>query len=146
MMPKADVVDLSSSDTEALLDSLFVSPACDSAVSRPCMGSDGDSFEDWPKANDIVTSVYVALSPDSLTSHAPTIGSPCDGRKSCIGDSPVHELRSQLTSMKKTQRRKPALSCAPWKRSKKAMVDVECALEMPAPRGISLSVADFDRS
>jgi hypothetical protein len=34
-MPKADVVDLSSSDTEALLDSLFVSPARDSLVLCP---------------------------------------------------------------------------------------------------------------
>jgi hypothetical protein len=34
-MPKADVVDLSSSDTEALLDSLSISPARDSLVSRP---------------------------------------------------------------------------------------------------------------
>jgi hypothetical protein len=56
-MPKADVVDLSSSDTEALLDSLFVSPARDSSVSRVRTGSDGDLFEDWPDANDFAMNV-----------------------------------------------------------------------------------------
>jgi hypothetical protein len=48
-MPKADVVDLSSSDTDALLDSLFVSPACDSPIFCPRTGSDGDSFENSPR-------------------------------------------------------------------------------------------------
>jgi hypothetical protein len=48
--------------------------------------------------------------------------------------------------MKKTQRQKPTLSCALQKRSKTAKVDVERALEMPAPRSGSLSTADFDRS
>jgi hypothetical protein len=33
-----------------------------------------------------------------------------------------------------------------WKRSKKAKVDVERALEMLAPHGGSLSTVDFDRS
>jgi hypothetical protein len=48
--------------------------------------------------------------------------------------------------MKKTLRRKPTSKGAPRKRSKKAKIDVERALEMPAPRGGSLSIADFDRS
>jgi hypothetical protein len=38
------------------------------------------------------------------------------------------------------------LSCALQKRSKIAKVDVERALEIPAPRNGSLSTADFDRS
>jgi hypothetical protein len=46
MMPKADMVDLSFSNTEALLDSVFVSPTCDSPSSCPCMHFDSDSFED----------------------------------------------------------------------------------------------------
>jgi hypothetical protein len=46
VMPKADVVDLSSGDTKALLDSLFVSPACYSLILHPHMGSLGDLFED----------------------------------------------------------------------------------------------------
>jgi hypothetical protein len=48
--------------------------------------------------------------------------------------------------MKKTRWQKIAPNGAPQKRSKKAKVDVECALEMPAPCGDSLSIADFDRS
>jgi hypothetical protein len=97
-MPKADVVDLSSSDTEALLDSIFVSPACDSLVSRPCTGSDGDSFEDWPKAIDMVVSVYIALRVDALSSCVPIVGVSRDGQKSCVGDLSIRELRSLLTS------------------------------------------------
>jgi hypothetical protein len=72
-MPKADVVDLSSSDTEALLDSLSISPAHDSLVSRPRMGSDGDSFEDWPEANDMAASVYILLSVDASSSRSPAV-------------------------------------------------------------------------
>jgi hypothetical protein len=34
---------------------------------------------------------------------------------------------------------------APWKKSKKTKVNVEHALVMPAPRGSSLSAANFDR-
>jgi hypothetical protein len=63
MMPKADVVDLSSSDTKALLDSLFVGLNCDPPVSRPRTGSNGDSFEDWPKANDMAASILLATHP-----------------------------------------------------------------------------------
>jgi hypothetical protein len=146
MMPKADVVDLSSSDIEALLDSLFVSPACDSLVSHPRMGVDGGSFEDWTKANDIAVTVYISLSVDALSSQVPTVDAPHDGQKSCVGDPSVRELHSQLTLMKKTHRRKPAPSGAPRKRTKRAKVNVECSLEMPAPRGGSLLTTNFDRS
>jgi hypothetical protein len=88
-MPKADVVDLSSSDTEALLDPLFVSLAHDSLVSHPRTSSDGDSFKDCPKANDMVVSVYVALSVDALSSHTPMVNALRDGQKSCVGDSSI---------------------------------------------------------
>jgi hypothetical protein len=66
MMPKADVLDLSSSDTGALLDSLFMSPACGYLVSRPHTSSDCDSFEYWLESNDMFVSVYVALSAQML--------------------------------------------------------------------------------
>jgi hypothetical protein len=59
-MTKANVVDLSSSDTKALLDTLFMSPACGSPVSHPCMVSGCNSFEDWPESNDMAVSVYAA--------------------------------------------------------------------------------------
>jgi hypothetical protein len=46
MKPKDDVVDISSSDTEALLDSLFLSRARNSLASHPQASSDVDSIED----------------------------------------------------------------------------------------------------
>jgi hypothetical protein len=94
MMAKADVVDLLCSDTKALLDSLFMSAACGSLVSHPRTGSNCNSFKDWPESNDMAASVYATLSADASSSHAPTVGGPRNVRKSCIGDSPAHKLRS----------------------------------------------------
>jgi hypothetical protein len=48
MKPKASMVDVSSSDSEDLLNSLFFSPACDSPSLRRCASSDADSFESLP--------------------------------------------------------------------------------------------------
>jgi hypothetical protein len=78
-------------------------------------------------------SVYVALSADALSSCVPTVDAPRDGRKSCVGDLNIRELCSQLISTKKTRQWKPALKGALQKRSKKVKVDVERALEIPAP-------------
>jgi hypothetical protein len=124
-MPNADVVDISSSDTEALLDSLFMSPACGSPVLRPCTSSDCDSFEDWPDSNDMVVSVYVVLCMDASSSCMPTVSAPRDAQESCSGDPPARELRSQVASM---------------------TINAERALEMPMPRGGSLSATGFDKS
>jgi hypothetical protein len=44
--PKGHVVDISSSDTEALLDLLFLSGARNSPASHPGASSDADSIED----------------------------------------------------------------------------------------------------
>jgi hypothetical protein len=55
-----------------------MSPACGSPVLHPRMGSDCNSFEDWPESNDMAVSVYVAISADAPRSHAPTVGVPCD--------------------------------------------------------------------
>jgi hypothetical protein len=79
-MLKADVVNLLSSDTEEALDLLFLSPAHGphSPASNPCSGSDSDMFQDWPKVNDMATSVYVALIADASSSRASTVDAPCD--------------------------------------------------------------------
>jgi hypothetical protein len=55
--PKDDVVDISSCDTEALLDSLFLSRARNSPASHLWARSDANSFEDWPESNDMDVSV-----------------------------------------------------------------------------------------
>jgi hypothetical protein len=79
-MPKADVVNLSSSDTEEALNLLFLSPAhgCHSPASNPRSGFDSDEFEDWPKVNYMTARVYVALTADALSSHASTVDTLCD--------------------------------------------------------------------
>jgi hypothetical protein len=93
MKPKNDVVDISSSDTEALLDSLFLSLTRNSLASHPWASSDADSFEDCPKANDMAVTVYVALSADASSSRTPMINAPRGGRKSYFSNSSVRKTK-----------------------------------------------------
>jgi hypothetical protein len=130
---------ISSNDTEALLDSLFLSPTHDSPASHPCASSDADSFENWPKANDMAACVYIAMSADASGSHTPAIDAPRDGKKLCFSDPSVQKMR-------KTRQWKAAPAVAPPKRSKKAKVDVDRALAAAAPHNGSLSTAVFDKS
>jgi hypothetical protein len=83
-MSKADMVDLSSSDTEEVLELLSLSPACGyhSPPSNLRSSSDSDLFEDWPEANDVVASVNIVLTVDALSSRASTVDSPCGSQKS----------------------------------------------------------------
>jgi hypothetical protein len=62
-----DLVTLSSSDTEEALELLSLSPA-HGLSSRLSEGS--DLFEDWPKANDMAASVYVAFTAEISSSRA----------------------------------------------------------------------------
>jgi hypothetical protein len=61
------VVTLSSSGTEEALELLFLSPPRDfvSHISEPSYSSGSDQFDDWPEANDIAVSAYVALIADA---------------------------------------------------------------------------------
>jgi hypothetical protein len=74
---KAGALDVSSSDTDGLLDSLFLSPthgylSAHRHENSDCrVSSDADSFESWPEPNDMATSVYVALSADASSSRKP---------------------------------------------------------------------------
>jgi hypothetical protein len=61
MKPKASAVDVLSSDTEDLLNSLFLSPACDSQSLCHHASFDANSCKSWPEVNDMAVSVYVAL-------------------------------------------------------------------------------------
>jgi hypothetical protein len=69
-----------SSDTKEALESLFLSPARDSCspVAQVCLSSNCKLFEDWPEANDMAASIYVALSVDALTSCASVVDSMSD--------------------------------------------------------------------
>jgi hypothetical protein len=73
-----DVVTLSSSDTEEALELLSLSPACGpySRLSEPSSSSDSDLLEDWPEANDISVSVYIALITDASSSRTSAINAP----------------------------------------------------------------------
>jgi hypothetical protein len=72
------VVTLSSSDTEEALELLFLSPPRDSVshISEPSYSSGSDQFDDWPEANDIAVSVYVALIADASSSRISTVNAP----------------------------------------------------------------------
>jgi hypothetical protein len=137
--PKAGVVDVSSSNIEDQLNSLFLSPACDSLSLCRCAGSDANSFKSWPEANNMAVSVYVELSVDALSSRKHAIDAPRDNRRSRFNNLLVQK-------MKKTQRCKVVPSDAPRKRSKKMKVDINRTLAAPTPRDGPLSAAGFARS
>jgi hypothetical protein len=92
------VATLSSSDTEEASELLSLSPAHGphSPFSELLSSSGGDLFDDWPEANDMAMSVYVALAADALSSHTSMVGA-CVALKNpmlmthLLG-SPVHEL------------------------------------------------------
>jgi hypothetical protein len=82
---KADVVTLSSSDTEEALELLSLSPARGphSPLSELRSSSSSGLLDDWPEANDMATSVYVALTEDALSSCASTVSAPHCTQKPC---------------------------------------------------------------
>jgi hypothetical protein len=78
---KASVITLSSNDTKEALDLLSLS-----STSRPCSqsssrhsNSDSDVLEDWPEANNMAASIYVALTVDASSFHVSTVGGLRDG-------------------------------------------------------------------
>jgi hypothetical protein len=83
-MFKANMADLSSSDTEEVLELRPLSPArgYHSPLSNLRSSSDSELFEHWPEANDMVASVYIMLTAYASSSRALTTDSMRDGRKS----------------------------------------------------------------
>jgi hypothetical protein len=88
------VVTLSSSDTEEAPQFLSLSLArgltsqpSEGDVQEPSLSSGSDLFEDWPKANDMAASVYVALTADALSSRVSATDGPCGRERSCAGSS-----------------------------------------------------------
>jgi hypothetical protein len=53
-----------------------------SPLSEPHSSSDSDLFDDWPEANDIDASVYIALTTYASSSHVSTTGAPHCTQKS----------------------------------------------------------------
>jgi hypothetical protein len=68
---------LSPSDAEEALELLSLSPAHGphSRLSEPTSSS-SNLFEDWPEANDMVASVYVALTADASHSRMSAVNAP----------------------------------------------------------------------
>jgi hypothetical protein len=69
------VVSLLSSEIEEALELLSLSPSRGphSPLSKFRSSSGSDLFDDWPKANDMAVSVYIALTADASSSRASTI-------------------------------------------------------------------------
>jgi hypothetical protein len=92
------VVTLSSSDTKKALELLSLNPSCGShsRLSKPSSSSGSDLFKDWSKANDMATSVYVALTIDASSSCTPAVNAPHGERESLADGSPNRQSRSRV--------------------------------------------------
>jgi hypothetical protein len=112
---KADLVDLSSSNTEEALALLSLNPPCghDSLISNLRSSFDSDLFKDWPKANHKVVSVYIALNAGASSSRASMVSALCNDRKSCADGSSTQQSYSRAASTKKPRWQKTALAGAP---------------------------------
>jgi hypothetical protein len=97
------VVNLSSGNTEEALELLSLSPTHGppSRPSDPCSSSGSNLFEDWPKANDMAVSVYVALIADASSSCASTAIAPPSGQEYHAGSSSTRPSRSRVDSAMK---------------------------------------------
>jgi hypothetical protein len=106
------VITLSSSDTEEALELLSLSPARGphSPLSKLRSSSGCDLFDDWPEANDMAVSVYVALTTDASSSRTSIVSAPHCTRKSCADGSSTRQSRTRSTSSRKPRRRKSALT------------------------------------
>jgi hypothetical protein len=122
-----------------------VKPALELLSLSPARGP-RSSVLNWPEANDMVVSVYDALTADASSSCASTINASRDARKYSLDGSSTQQSHSQVTSSQKSRWQKPSLTSAPRRKLKKTMVDVERTLAAPPPRGGSLSTSNFDRS
>jgi hypothetical protein len=81
---EADVVTLSSSDTEEAIELLSLTPARGphSPLLELRSSSSSDLFKDWPKANDMAVSVNVVLTADASSSRASMVDAPHYTQKS----------------------------------------------------------------
>jgi hypothetical protein len=94
------VVSLSFSDTEEALELLFFRSDRDpvSRVSEPSSCSSNDLIDDWPEANDMTVSVYVALTVDASSTCISTANAPCGDREFHAGGSSTRQSSSHASS------------------------------------------------
>jgi hypothetical protein len=100
-----DVVTLSSNYTEEAIELLYLSPARGphSQLSELRSRSGSDLFDDWPKANDMVTSVYVVLTAYALSSRVSIVSAPHCARKSCADDPSTRQSHTRANLPQKPQ-------------------------------------------
>jgi hypothetical protein len=86
---KADVASLSSSDTEEALELLSLTPTRGPhyPLSDLRLSCGSDLFDDWPEANDMAASVYVALTADASGSRTSIVSAPHCTQKSLVDGS-----------------------------------------------------------
>jgi hypothetical protein len=142
------VVTLSSSYTKEALELLSLSPARGphSQLSGLRSSSGSDLFEDWPEANDMAASVYVALTADALSSRTSIVNVMRGDQKSCADGSSTQQSHLWVTSSWRPHRQKPTPVDAARMKSTKTKIDVGRTLAAPTAHGGSFSTADFDKS
>jgi hypothetical protein len=91
------VVTLSSSDTKEALELLSLCPTrgLPSRPLEPSSSYGSDLFEDWPEANDMAVSVYVALTSDAFGLCTSTANGPHGERGSLADSSSTRQSRSR---------------------------------------------------
>jgi hypothetical protein len=90
------VVTLSSNDTKEALELLSLSPfhGPHSPLSELHSSYGSGLFDDWPETNDMVVSVYIALTADALSSHASMVSALHCTQKSCVDGSSTRQSRT----------------------------------------------------
>jgi hypothetical protein len=149
-----DVVTLSSSDSEEALEVLSLSPAHDLTsqlsegdVLEPSSNSGSDLFEDWPKANNMSASIYVALTAEASSSRASMADAPRGEQRTHTGSSSTRQPRSLAALLWRSRWWKTKDGDAPCrksKRTKKSVVESSSAVHPPC--GSQLSADNFDSS
>jgi hypothetical protein len=142
-----NVVTLSSSDTKEALELLSLSPTFlpHSWLVEPSSSFGSDLFDNWPEANDMATSVYVALIMDASSFCTSAIDVLQGELEPWADSSPARQSRSRAAPSWRSHRKQPRSVDAPHRRSKRVKRYVIDSGSMAAPlRSVPLSAVDFD--
>jgi hypothetical protein len=110
-------------------------------------GAGSDLFEDWAEANDMATSVYVALTVELSSSCAPMATTPRSERKSHAGSFLTQGPHFEMAASWMSHHQKSKNVQAPCKKSKMTKkTAVEDNAAVPLLRGSPLLAANFYES
>jgi hypothetical protein len=114
---------------------------------EPSSSSSSELFKDWPEANDIAMSVYVALTAEGLSSHASMVDAPRGRQKSCADSFATQQPCSRAASSWRPLQRKTEDVDVPHGRSERTKkVAAETASVAPLLHDGPLSATNFDQS